>query len=501
MCGIVGTVGSPSWGSYNLKYDLIKDLLIIDQIRGVDGTGIYMVDKKSGKVITQKSADHGTDFVNGAIYEGLLNNVDSQQFIVGHNRAATVGAINDESSHPFQAGTISMVHNGTIGLRGNGLKPYPDCKVDSDVFTHNMAYDGEVETLQNVIGAYAIVWYNTDNGMLRMARNSQRPLYVARIQDKDPFWVYASEEDMIKLAASHNKLRIRDSNIIPVSHIVSFDIEDISKMHIRKIPAKPSIFDFSRGKRGNNISRLPSPTTTTTTTKDTSSTGHLLEGFKGTEKSANEESLNEKEKRYRDTLTAMGLKFNQRVPIMPVAFHYYNKNLTYNPKNIKHGEWGYIEGVMLKYPWSTVIMNGIKSDSTTFFNDNEGKDYIIKGLLVGADSNYPALGYEVALMSNTNYSIDNPLKKKKDSEEKEPSEKEGDRRGFDVVKGPNGYITKSEFKSLVQYGCSNCSCDLDEIDAENQLIVWTHNNDPLCEQCGNSYLIDNYIPRHKQHIH
>ena len=107
MCGIIGGAG-------NITHEgrkMVKLMLLLDQIRGFNSTGIVCVDNQD--VYTMKKAVHSTDFLEMKQANSLLDCVHNKA-IIGHNRAATVGAVTNTNAHPFEHGSITGVHNGTF---------------------------------------------------------------------------------------------------------------------------------------------------------------------------------------------------------------------------------------------------------------------------------------------------------------------------------------------------------------------------------------------------
>lgn len=224
MCGLIGISSKHPKNSVTDRSKFIKQALIMDSLRGVDGTGIIAV-PENPKVLTHthKRAIPGWDFVETHAAKNLIGpNIREYNTIIGHNRAATVGAITDSTAHPFVAGHISLVHNGTLKYN-HGLPG--DFDVDSEHIPHSMADIGELATLSKLNGAFALVWYNSQNNTLNFARNDERPLSLGLAADMKTL-VWASELPMLKALCDRNALLNTNMTFssLKAGRWVSFDL-------------------------------------------------------------------------------------------------------------------------------------------------------------------------------------------------------------------------------------------------------------------------------------
>lgn len=51
MCGIVGVIGKAKMGLSQVDQKVFEQMLLVDQIRGQDGTGIFYNNKRAGNGI------------------------------------------------------------------------------------------------------------------------------------------------------------------------------------------------------------------------------------------------------------------------------------------------------------------------------------------------------------------------------------------------------------------------------------------------------------------
>ena len=111
MCGIFGTFNTEGRGTGVTESRILRDLMTAGTVRGFDGTGMFFLDAE-GKEPTlwlQKEAITG-----GAMAETVGRGTIDSRFVVGHNRAATIGGVSTETTHPFSFEHVTGVHNGTF---------------------------------------------------------------------------------------------------------------------------------------------------------------------------------------------------------------------------------------------------------------------------------------------------------------------------------------------------------------------------------------------------
>jgi predicted glutamine amidotransferase len=175
-------------------------------------------------VLAREMESRGRDSWGGVVFEGehaeiykglgkvtysahqFLRAASNAQTILAHTRAATVGKISKDNSHPFLIGDVLGVHNGSIYNYEELNKKYNrNFEVDSQqIFAHlNDALDlSEVEGHGTFFFSKATeLWQN-----LYVARTMGGSLFLARYyrdsDKKEPFvTVWASEDRGVKAAA------------------------------------------------------------------------------------------------------------------------------------------------------------------------------------------------------------------------------------------------------------------------------------------------------------
>lgn len=195
MCGIVGLIAKNSAGFTHPDADMFTDMLLMNQVRGLDGTGCFGVYQNKQAYLT-KQGTNASNFVELAEYDKFKGKIArSFNMVFGHNRKATVGSISSANSHPFLEDNIVLIHNGYIGNANLFDQKAP---VDSQALARGLNKRPAKDVLEDIVGAYALVWYDKRDKILRIARNNDRPLWLA---ETERLWMVASEPWMLAGAA------------------------------------------------------------------------------------------------------------------------------------------------------------------------------------------------------------------------------------------------------------------------------------------------------------
>ena len=220
MCGIVGVAGNT-----NLKITkAFRDLLIFDQVRGLDSTGVVSVapnfevkhEKRLGSPLNLWSKEAKSEiFDEKGIVKGF------PVALIGHNRAATFGEINEENAHPFVFGNTYGVHNGTLRSYDD-LAGHKQHKVDSQCLINHIDEHGIEDAWKNFHGAAAVVWWDDEEKTINLIRNEERPLWVVGTKNMSAF-LWASEPWMLRVACQRNGVELNDKEaklqeILPNHH-------------------------------------------------------------------------------------------------------------------------------------------------------------------------------------------------------------------------------------------------------------------------------------------
>ena len=168
----------------------------MDQLRGKDSVGVYGV-TASGKCAYHKSTAHPSDFLQ---LKATASIIQSAETLVGHNRHATLGAVNSNNAHPFQHGHITLVHNGTLD-RYPVMEGQSAFDTDSECVAWNLSQckttKETIAFLESISGAFAFIWHDARDNSMWYIRNDERPLYSTTVQGAK----YLSSERGILFAA------------------------------------------------------------------------------------------------------------------------------------------------------------------------------------------------------------------------------------------------------------------------------------------------------------
>ena len=214
MCGIVGCAGAISANDEKI----FRQLLVFDTVRGEDSTGIASVNP-DGDVLVAKCVGTPFDLLPRKTASNIFSRAN--RVLIGHNRYATQGAVNNSNAHPFEFDKVVGVHNGTLKSRYQ-LK-FNNYAVDSEQLYANIDEDGIRTVIPKVDGAYALVYYNIEDETLHFIRNSERPLFYAFTEDeKRVFW--ASEAWMLSAALGREGVKHKGVFSVEVDTLYTFNV-------------------------------------------------------------------------------------------------------------------------------------------------------------------------------------------------------------------------------------------------------------------------------------
>jgi glucosamine 6-phosphate synthetase-like amidotransferase/phosphosugar isomerase protein len=206
MCGLVAIINKNTNGTTQEQNEVFSTLLFLDLLRGADSTGVMCIEN-NGDLSLAKEAVDSLAFIRTKEYQSLLTKAfKSGSALIGHNRKATRGVVNDENAHPFVVDdNIVLVHNGTMY---GDHKKHADTEVDSHAIAHVIHETGDVEAALNKIdAAYALIWYNVKEGTINFVRNTSRPLWWMETHNA---WYFCSEKEMLDFAAKRHKLNLKE---------------------------------------------------------------------------------------------------------------------------------------------------------------------------------------------------------------------------------------------------------------------------------------------------
>ena len=220
MCGIVGYATSVPNTTHEKVF---TQMLYVDALRGWDSTGIASLRKNQERPMVIKKALPAGDFLRTKTWKHFTRG-PAPRMMLGHNRAATKGSVVDTNAHPFQVDNITMVHNGSLWFHDN-LKDGNKFDVDSHAIANHLAHHSPKDTAESLCGAFALVWYNAEDGKLYMTRNDERPLNVAVAKgERTIYW--ASEFEMLSYILNRNGVQVDAFYEVEPEKIYTFDLKE-----------------------------------------------------------------------------------------------------------------------------------------------------------------------------------------------------------------------------------------------------------------------------------
>jgi glucosamine 6-phosphate synthetase-like amidotransferase/phosphosugar isomerase protein len=211
MCGIAAVIGDVREGEWHQTHELLTELLVQSLPRGRDATGFAAVTSPLDhparhRLITSKEPLPADKFVIQNPFWRQLRRLRCAA-VLGHVRAATSGSPSDNrNNHPhfFDGKRYALTHNGWfLNVRDaadrHALRLRTDC--DSEVAARLIEATGSItkglgRCLTDLNGAQALVVLDTRTGTLWLARDDNRPLWVARLKD-DRRTIVASTAEIV----------------------------------------------------------------------------------------------------------------------------------------------------------------------------------------------------------------------------------------------------------------------------------------------------------------
>jgi glucosamine 6-phosphate synthetase-like amidotransferase/phosphosugar isomerase protein len=212
MCGIIGFVGEVPEGKWLETYDILNALFLAAEHRGTHATGYVAMTSPfktpmNEDIVTDKQPIRASEFIEeNRAWRSLRHRRCS--LLLGHVRWETHGSSqNSKNLHPHvhEDGGLHLVHNGVIAdhqatARKHGLELYSEC--DSEVLIrlleqYKNPHDGLHACLGKVTGSMSIAVFDYERECLWLARNSGRPLWIAKLKGDRRYWIASTRRILL----------------------------------------------------------------------------------------------------------------------------------------------------------------------------------------------------------------------------------------------------------------------------------------------------------------
>lgn len=225
MCGIVGMLAKRRKAFTYPDFDIFKDMLVCDAVRGEDSTGVFSVNDV-GNAHWVKLAAKPHNLLETSEYKELQITAYNQgRAVIGHNRKATQGGVINKNAHPFVFGNTVLVHNGGIDNYRSLLPIREREKYQVEVDSHAMAIlfarNNPEDIIKEIKGAFVFVWYDVLTKKLHFVRNDERPLFFANSDHKAFF---ASEGSMMSWLLGRRNIKTTVTSLKP-SILLTFGLD------------------------------------------------------------------------------------------------------------------------------------------------------------------------------------------------------------------------------------------------------------------------------------
>ena len=491
MCGIVGFITKPNLAGTPSKWEAedahkramwLKNALIFDTVRGEHSTGV--MGRYAGESDWLKQAVTGYEFVQTKEFkEDWLAVMGDYDVVVGHNRAATMGEINNDNAHPFEHGDVTLVHNGTLSDLGPLEHQQKDIEVDSSLIAYNlsMAEPGDAaKVIGQLDGAYALVWLDKRDNSVNIVRNGHRPLHMAQSTDKRTLF-FMSEGKMLDFVC--DRTRNRHSGIFTLGTHQLLKFTDGSL-----VPEVQTVAPFTRPRRA-----YPTYDTGSYRAKGgsgyTTASAHLPPN-KDLNIQLGPSNKVPQPKVFKEILSWFDLDIADELEFDPDVFYEYPVDRAI--KNEKRVPIGDVQGEVFVPCMGEFVQCRLVGVGGRLFEQYYKENWTVRPMCITWEDDTMTIHAKFVKIGLTEDAKTNTLKYSDDLDEEVQFDKEetdytelwkdkDDEQSF--FKGPRGYVTLDKALDLLEDGCAMCSDNLKPADMGEYLWVGEHQDQPLCPDC------------------
>jgi len=460
MCGHIGVFRT----KYNVNtakhQDIFGTMLFTDFLRGQDSTGVAIVHSSTIaaggelKEHTYKKALGSPDYMQLAGYAKCMS-FNRPVVMLGHNRAATRGSVTDINAHPFTAGKIILAHNGTLTNKAQ-LPDHAMCDTDSEVVANMLNTMTPEEVMNQMEGAWALVWWNTEDKTLNFLRNAARTFYYTTIEEGSTL-MWASNDSMLRWGAEHNKTKL--------------DGEDVKNYGATYLTEVNSLYTFSEGSTEPEITKL------TMKEKPRYSYDHHRQKY---QQSTNNRKKSENAKASEDTKeklinTILGGMLGKQIPFKQTACHQTNSSDMRHMCVIGKLIQEYSQRIFPEFSHISVGVSGVSKLSLREVSAKHDTIWLgtLKRFSIAGNTRCINLFFgNISPFPNFNVKAEIDFL----------SEEEALPKKLEVVKGPGGvYIPCTDYKIMSSCGCTRCNKEITLDMAED--LMWVDGEYPVCKSC------------------
>ena len=195
MCGIVGVINTKEENKEIAK-KIFKSLVIANESRGKDSTGVLAIDRDSNEFSLFKDTIPAIQLMNRKKFRQVEGDV-----WIGHTRLATTGEVNIRNAHPLQRGEVFLAHNGVISNHIDIGKSLDfEHEVDSEILIP-IVEKQDWDLLQDIKGSANFIAWNRTKQELYVERHDN-PLYCLTLKQLG-IVMFSSVESVLEFVSSH----------------------------------------------------------------------------------------------------------------------------------------------------------------------------------------------------------------------------------------------------------------------------------------------------------